>query len=269
MLKIGDFSKLSYISIRMLRYYDEQNILKPSYIDPETHYRFYNSKQLEVANMIQKLKSLGFKMRDIKEIVLNKDINNINHYFSIRIKELEEELKNILKASKEIENMTADNFKKVSYNVTKKVIPKRTVISLRKTVSSYMDESILWNELYEKINKEHIEVSNECYAMAIYHDLEYKEENVDIEVQVSVSNIAYNTDEIKFYTVPEIEVASVIFNGSYAKMPEVTKAAVTWMELNNYELVQPTFNIFHISPAQDNNPDNWITEACFQIKGGK
>ena len=36
MLKIGDFSKLSGVSIRMLRYYDEIGLLKPVRIDPDT-----------------------------------------------------------------------------------------------------------------------------------------------------------------------------------------------------------------------------------------
>ena len=72
MLKIGDFSKLSCISIRMLRYYDKQNMLKPSYIDEETGYRFYEITQLEEANMIMKLRSLDFSNKVIKEILNDK-----------------------------------------------------------------------------------------------------------------------------------------------------------------------------------------------------
>ena len=39
MLKIGDFSKLSRISIRMLRHYDEIGLLMPKTIDNFTSYR--------------------------------------------------------------------------------------------------------------------------------------------------------------------------------------------------------------------------------------
>lgn len=41
MLKIGLFSKLSRVSIRMLRYYDEMGLLCPAYIDPDSDYRYY------------------------------------------------------------------------------------------------------------------------------------------------------------------------------------------------------------------------------------
>ena len=46
MLKIGLFSKLSRVSIRMLRYYDEMGLLHPAYIDPESDYRYYREDQL-------------------------------------------------------------------------------------------------------------------------------------------------------------------------------------------------------------------------------
>lgn len=266
MLKIGDFSKLSYISIRMLRYYDKENILKPSYIDKNNNYRFYNVEQLEEANIIQKLKSLGFLKKVIKEILQKRDTETVNEYFDDRINEIKNELNNMIKASKEIDLLVQGGFDDISYNVVKKTIPKRKVISLRKIISNYMSESILWKELFKEIANQKISISNECYPVAIYHDLEYKDKNVDIEVQVSVDKFYQDTDLISFYEIPSIEVASVIFNGSYEKMIDVTRSVGIWMELNDYELVQPTFNIFHISPTQDKNPNNWITEACFPIK---
>ena len=46
MLKIGDFSRLSRVSVRMLRYYDEMNLIKPVRVDKFTGYRYYSEDQL-------------------------------------------------------------------------------------------------------------------------------------------------------------------------------------------------------------------------------
>ena len=73
MLKIGYFSKLSRISIRMLRHYDEIGLLKPAEIDPFTGYRYYSEDQLSVANRITALKDMGFGLSDIGEILLCAD----------------------------------------------------------------------------------------------------------------------------------------------------------------------------------------------------
>lgn len=69
MLKIGDFSKLSRVSIRMLRHYDEIGLLKPVWIDPESGYRYYAPEQLPIAGRINALKDMGFGLAAIGEIL--------------------------------------------------------------------------------------------------------------------------------------------------------------------------------------------------------
>ena len=59
MLKIGLFSKLSRVSIRMLRYYDEMGLLRPAYIDPDSDYRYYREDQLQTVGWITALRDMG------------------------------------------------------------------------------------------------------------------------------------------------------------------------------------------------------------------
>jgi hypothetical protein len=65
MMKIGDFSKLSRVSIKTLRYYDEMGLLKPISIDGSTGYRSYAASQLPRLNRILALKDLGFSLQQI------------------------------------------------------------------------------------------------------------------------------------------------------------------------------------------------------------
>ena len=62
MLKIGEFSKLSRVSVRMLRHYDEIGLLKPAEIDRFTEYRYYREDQLPTAGRIAALKDMGFPL---------------------------------------------------------------------------------------------------------------------------------------------------------------------------------------------------------------
>ncbi|MBM3146155.1 MAG: MerR family transcriptional regulator, partial [Chloroflexi bacterium] len=59
MLKIGDFSKLSRVSVKTLRYYDGIGLLKPLQVDRFTAYRYYSYEQLPRLNRILALKDLG------------------------------------------------------------------------------------------------------------------------------------------------------------------------------------------------------------------
>ena len=60
MLRIGEFSKLSRDSVRMLRRYDEIGLLKPAEIDCFTDYRYYREDQLPTIGCITALKDMGF-----------------------------------------------------------------------------------------------------------------------------------------------------------------------------------------------------------------
>ena len=62
MLKIGDFSKLSRVSIRMLRHYDDIGLLKPAETDAFTGYRYYREDQLLVIGRITALKDLLWRI---------------------------------------------------------------------------------------------------------------------------------------------------------------------------------------------------------------
>ena len=69
MLKIGEFSQLGQVSIRMLRHYDEMGLLKPTHIDRFTDYRYYSVEQLSRLNRLRALKDLGFSLEQIRPLL--------------------------------------------------------------------------------------------------------------------------------------------------------------------------------------------------------
>lgn len=61
MLKIGDFSKLTRISIRMLRHYNEIGLLIPEETDGDTGYRYYSASQLAHGRIDSGVKEYGIQ----------------------------------------------------------------------------------------------------------------------------------------------------------------------------------------------------------------
>ncbi|NLL72968.1 MAG: MerR family transcriptional regulator [Clostridiales bacterium] len=91
MLRIGDFSKLSRISIRMLRHYDEIGLLAPESIDELTGYRYYSEAQLPLANRIHALKDMGFSLSVVGEILKTyNDSQALKDYLLLKQAELKE-----------------------------------------------------------------------------------------------------------------------------------------------------------------------------------
>ena len=66
----GCFAKMAHITKKTVRYYDEHNILKPSYVSP-TGARFYSDEDFARLQQILLLKYLGFSLNDIREMTVN------------------------------------------------------------------------------------------------------------------------------------------------------------------------------------------------------
>ncbi|MFV0395042.1 MAG: GyrI-like domain-containing protein [Coprobacillaceae bacterium] len=154
---------------------------------------------------------------------------------------------------------------KMKYDVILKEIPERNVMSIRQVVSEFSDEGTLWNALYTEAQKQKVEYTNPPLGMTLYHDPEYKEKDIDIEVQSTIVGDYNDTEVVKFFKAPAIEVVSITFKGSHEQMPTVMQEIAKWLEINNYVISGPMINIFHVTSATESNPDNWVTEASYQV----
>ena len=92
MLKIGEFSKLSRVSIRMLRHYDELGLLTPETIDPYTGYRYYSASQLVRMNRITALRAMGFSLAAIRDLLSHwENRSDLERHLLVKRAEAEEE----------------------------------------------------------------------------------------------------------------------------------------------------------------------------------
>ena len=189
MLKIGDFSKLSRVSIRMLRHYDEIGLLAPGKVDAFTGYRYYGEEQLPTIYRINALKEMGFGLAEIREILLiYDDRERLDSYLAAREAELlvlaDETARRMLlldtarKRLRKEENM--------NYNVNVKIIPQRQAACMRMILPRYEDEGLAWQTLLSETDSQHLIPDNPCLCCAVFLDGEYKESNVEVEVQKTV-----------------------------------------------------------------------------------
>ena len=270
MIKIGDFSKLSRISIRMLRHYNEIGLLIPDKTDDFTGYRYYSEKQLPLANRISALKEMGFGLVAIADILREyDDPDALKQFLTLKHTEVKEQAANVNRQLLLLEttiNRLGKDDKVMNYNVLLKKMPQRYVASLRSIIPNYECEGILWKQFSEEAEPLKIQAANPEYCLAIFHDPAHVNEDVDVEIQMSVLGQYPDTENIKFKTVPPIQMASVTFNGGFEQIAEISEAVANWVATNNYDFDGAMFNIYHVSPGHDPNPENWVTEVCYPVR---
>ncbi len=270
MLKIGEFSKLSRISVRMLRYYDEMGLLVPAEIDRFTGYRYYAEEQLIAAGRIASLRDMGFGLADIGVMLAGPDDRDTaERMMDERLNTLDAEQSRIA-AQIRLLQTAKERLRKdentMHCDVTLKTIPERYAACVRMTLPDYTCEGRLWSLLLSETAHMGLREADPCLCAVAYLDGEYKEENVDCEAQKAVVGRYPDTEHVRFKTLPAVRVASTTIKGSYEQLGEANAAVAQWMRDNGYAFAGPAFNIYHVCPHDTNNPEEFVTEVCYTVK---
>ena len=287
MFKIGEFSKLSRISIRMLRHYDEivhtvilpkENekdldeigLLVPEETDPWTGYRRYAAAQLMTANRITALRGLGFSLAETAALLACWEDRTAMETRLLAQRaaveaSIQEALDRLRLLDTTIERLRKDE-KQMNYDVTIKTLPERQVASVRQILPCYDREGDLWHIFVRETALLHIQDGDPALCISVYHDGEYKEADVDVEIQKTVKGTYPDTEHVKFKTIPPVTVASATFQGPYRQIGEVNQAVASWVEDNGYAFDGLFFNIYHVSPHETRNPEEFVTEVCYPVR---
>ena len=154
----------------------------------------------------------------------------------------------------------------MQYNVTIKTIPERYAACVHTIIPRYSEEGSVWQTPCEETGGMRLVPDEPCYCAVTFLDGEYKERDVEIEAWKTVKGSYPDTAHVKFRTLPAVTVASCTFRGPYERIGEVYAAIAAWIADNGYECDGPMFNIYHVSPYETQNPEEFVTEACYPVR---
>jgi DNA-binding transcriptional MerR regulator len=246
MFKIGDFSRLGQVSVRMLRHYDDLDLLKPAHIDPFTDYRYYTIEQLPRLNRILALKDLGLPLEKIATLLqqdlplteLQQLLRSRQHDLHQQIQADQARLNRLSARLRQLEQAGQPSV----YDVVVKAIPTARIASARDIVPSIADmpkyRGILIERLYGWLKQQAIVPMG--YEMVFYHVAEYTETAIDMEFAIAIPERAKLTgdpgeDLITVRELPtDTQVASVFHSGMIQDIPQAITALFTWIGANGY-----------------------------------
>ncbi len=254
----------------MLRYYDETGLLKPACVDRYTGYRLYSVEQIMVVNKITFLRDTGFNVSEIALILNNwgteyitEQLKNKQHEIETAIQSEQDRLNKIRYA---LDNVGCDR-KEINVNVSLKHIPSYSVLSLRKIIPDYFAEKQLWGEMTYFIKNNNVKVTNEL-DFAMYHDQEYKESDVDVEVCVTVKSTGENVHHFTYMQTEEVPImACTMVYGAFENIATAYLAFAEWLSNHNmYSMTDnPNRQICHRGPWNEENPENYLTEIQIPV----
>lgn len=270
MIKIGDFARLSQVSVVTLRYYDETDLLKPVKVDTFTGYRFYSADQLPRLNRILALKDLGFSLEQIKLMLADGlNVEQLRAMLTMQRDEVEKRLtdeqERLLRIESRLRQIEMEN-KMPNYDVLIKTVPAMLVASRRVTiptndqVPNYLGPA--FNQAYDTVRKQGAKDTGPCFAL--WHSPADVYENEDAEAVVPIDRQIKGTDQVKVYELPPTQVASVVHQGNFEDFTQGHAALLEWIDANGYKIIGPYREIY--IKHDKSRLSNSMTEIQFPVE---
>lgn len=261
--KIGTFAAINHVTVKALRFYEEQGLVYPAYINEENGYRFYTMSQMAVIHQITALKMAGFTLDDIAKINAGSDEE------AVILKKKSDILAKISELTKQVSILDSYLAKKKNSllaPVLIKTISEAKVACMSERIESY--DSLF--DLMPKMGQLMEEAGCECdipeYCFTNYLEAGYKDEDILVEICQTVVKEKEPFNGLYFKTIPEVTAACIFHKGSYSTFADTYEIVLKYIEENNYEIAGPIREKYIDGVWNKDSESDWLSEIQIPVK---
>jgi len=276
MLKIGEFSRLSQVTVKTLHHYDEIGLLVPAHIDKFTKHRYYSVEQLPQIHRIMALKALGLSLEQIG-LMLNErlDAQQVRGMLRLKQGELQQHLREEQAQLAQVEFRLRmlemeENMPEIEV-IVKKIEPIR---ALTQHFSFTREQIMVVNqELMQALAQHNVKLTGP--ETEIYYEEEFKTERAYYDGELVLPVDDRQTEDVplptlgtlKLTTVPSLEMAATfIHQGAHTRpIDEELLVLKRWVVANGYRLGGSYRAVHHRGWIDRADPKDWISEFQQEI----
>lgn len=266
---IGEISKLFDINSKTLRYYDEIDLFKPSYVNKENKYRYYTLDQFQYLETIQYLKELGLSLEKIKY-----HLNNVNA----------EEVILSLEEQNKIINQKISELQLIKHKINNKIIQikdstrsdllgvireidfeERHAIQLRSSIKSDYDIEWCLRKL-TKMSQQHIPLTYGMVGISISKEKLIEREYGEYEsIFVMIDNEQHDENIMKIFQ--KGTYVCIRFKGVHRHTPPYYNMILDYIDKKGYVILDASIEMELVDPSLSLSEDEVVMEL--QILVGK
>jgi DNA-binding transcriptional MerR regulator/effector-binding domain-containing protein len=259
---IGEFSQITGLSPKTLRFYHERGILVPKSVDPASGYRIYDESQMETARVIMRLRQMEFSIDDIGAVFRECDDDaNVLDYLERKKQSLQQRItedRDIVRSLTQIidsEKAAGHLLRAGNFAVEEKQIGPMLLAGMRMK-GKYSDVGAGFSRLGKAVGR------FICgKPLCLYYDGEYREEDANIEPCFPISN-RVDRDGITIHEIAPGRVLSLIHAGQYDQLGRSYAKLLGAANERKVNIALPTREIYIKGPGMifKGNPRNYLTE---------
>jgi DNA-binding transcriptional MerR regulator len=271
MFTIGEFSKITGLTVKTLRFYHEQGLLVPAHIDEQTGYRYYHERQTDTARVISELRALEFPLAEITELLRNyhDDSDIVGHLEQQQQKlatqaehyrQVEKRLNQIIQHQREVKNI----MKTESFEVEEKQIEPLRIAGVRMK-GKYSDCGAGFSTIGRRLGRY---LGGPCFLL--HYDEEYKEDDADFEACFPLrgGSIDKQAEGISIRELPGGQCVSLLHRGPYEYLGRSYEKILKYVKAKQFRIEMPTRELYLKGPGMifKGNPKKYLTEIQILVR---
>ncbi|MGN0702763.1 MAG: MerR family transcriptional regulator [Lentihominibacter sp.] len=261
--KIGMFAAMNHVTVKALRFYEEQGLLEPAFIHPETGYRYYELGQMADIHQISALKQAGFTLEEISAVRAGADEE------SVLLKKKAELMAKIAELTGQVavlDGYLAGKDAGLAAPVLVKTIPECTVAYMEIRLDSYDCLFDRMPEMGALMEKAGCLCAIPEYCFTAYQEPVYKEEDILVEICEAVTDAKAEIGGLKYKVMPEVRAACIFHRGSYAAFPKSYEVLLKYIEENGLEIAGPIRESYIDGVWNKDSEDHWLSEIQVPVR---
>ncbi len=242
MIRIGDFSRLARVSIRALRHYEDEGLLRPVHVDARNGYRYYDARQLAALHRIKALRDLGLPVREIRELAQGDDraMGELLRTHRARLQGSVAEASAQLRQLDALLQRIEAPGKFPASLVRVRALPAVTALCVRRRVDSLGAPVTVMFESAERAAA-HDRVDESPFLL--FHDESYSDADSDVEVCIPVAPQS-NLPDVRAVGAVE-EAACIAYGGPYSQTEPLYREVLSWLEGSGATIAGPVREVYH------------------------
>jgi len=263
-LTIGEFSRITHLSVKTLRHYHQVGLLEPADVDRGTGYRRYTTGQIPAAQVISRFRSLDMPIEDVKAVLSAPDHESRNALIAAHLVRLEDELAQVQLSVASLRNLLEPPPAPIA--VEHRTVPATTAAGIHEVVD--LEDLLPWyhgalGELYASIAVQELRPSGPSGGL-FSSDL-FQHERGEATVFVPVDGDLRPIGRVGSLVVPAAELAVTVHDGPHTDIDLTYGALGTYVTEHALAVDGPVREYYPVDAHATDDSAKWRTEIGWPI----
>ncbi|MEE8601289.1 MerR family transcriptional regulator [Euzebya tangerina] len=266
LVTIGEFSRMTRLSLKALRLYDERGLLQPAWVDPATGYRHYDPVQANRAEAVRILRSVDMPLDEIASVLEADDPDLVHKHLQVHRERLVTRLANDRRMLEYLESLMNRRDGVMPYTVETEEVSVRLVAATRihtslRNVGEDIGAGL--GRLLPAMGSEGVESAGA--PLVVYHDIIDEANDGTIEVCIPIGRALSADADVDCRELEGGPVATTTHRGRYAEIAPAYHTLSGWIAEHGHQVVGPPREIYLNDPQQVPE-DELLTRVEFPIR---